>query len=99
MNMFVFNNLELILIVKKGFWNSVELYIGFFFKICDVYRLGSVFGRKRYVYVCFLCCGIDLCNLNCMLFCYMFDLKKKYIIFIYNFFFYLRYNVNIFKLK
>lgn len=52
--------------------------LGFFSKICDAYRPGSAFGRKRYVHGCSSCCGTDLCNSNCMLLYYTsFDLNKK----------------------
>eukprot|EP00105_Crassostrea_gigas_P003696 XP_011416631.1 PREDICTED: fibrinogen alpha chain-like [Crassostrea gigas] len=36
-------------------------------QICDAYRPGSAFGRKRYVHACSSCCGTDLCNSNCKL--------------------------------
>lgn len=77
----------------------------FFPKICDAYRPGSAFGRKRYVHGCSSCCGTDLCNSNCMLLYYTsFDLNKKKTIKkqannIHLYFFYSRHNVNTPKIK
>ncbi|XP_061195735.1 ficolin-1-like [Saccostrea echinata] len=34
-------------------------------QICDAYNPGSLFGRKRFVHTCSMCCGTDLCNHNC----------------------------------
>lgn len=36
-------------------------------RLCDAYRPGAIFGRKRSLHLCSKCCRSDMCNSNCAL--------------------------------